>query len=134
MRRFSSPVLFALMFFALSASASSLGCKSKNADEKKVGVDSNLDPGYGRDVDRFCFTEERADVLHIETTTRGLLAAEWLGKNLETDKAREFLVSLTRVSSAEKAKRLRHEGARAGLSGCPTADAWDRQAELDAQK
>ncbi len=89
-----------------------------------------LDPAYARDVDRFCFAERHAGALDIETTARGMVVADWLGKNLETAEARKFLLSLQKLSATEKAKRLRSEGQRAKLADCPTAAAWEKAASL----
>ncbi len=112
----------------------SIACKQKGKpgpevnDKKGNGSQSELDPAYARDVDRFCFAERHAGALDIETTARGMVVADWLGKNLETAEARSFLLSLQKLSATDKAKRLRSESQRAKLEDCPTAAAWEKAA------
>ncbi len=94
--------------------ALSLGCHKKEVDD-----------AFNGDIDRICFAEKHAGALDIETSDRSLVVADWLSRNLKTDKAREFLGSLATLPAAKKAELLHAAGREAKLEGCPSADAWD---------
>lgn len=110
-----APVLLA------AAAALALGC------QKKKGPSSELDPAYAADVERVCHVERLSGADQDETQARAVIAAEWLGRHVETQAGRDFLASLVPLAPPEKAARLRAEAARAGLEDCPTAAAWEQE-------
>jgi len=115
------------MRYALLLLTAIAGCNQSKPPADKETAATEADAAYLRDVDRFCYAEKHAGALEIETTDRTIIVADWLGRNLETTKARSFLASLQPLSAAEKARRLRAEQKVAKLAGCPTADAWDKE-------
>jgi hypothetical protein len=82
--------------------------------------------GYASDIGKICDVEKLSGADAEETTARSIIAAEWLGRNIETDEARDFLARVARVGAADKARLLRDEAARVGAEACPTALAWER--------
>jgi hypothetical protein len=79
---------------------------------------------YKKDVERICDVEKLAGVADHPGENHQLLTAMWLGENLETSEARDFLATLSPMPPAEKANALRDEAKRAGLSGCALAATW----------
>lgn len=88
--------------------------------------DSKVDPAYSRDIDRICHVERHSGADQDETAARPIIAAEWLGRNLETQAARDFLATVARLDPAAKPAALRAEAKRTGVAGCPTAAAWEQ--------
>lgn len=81
---------------------------------------------YSADVAKICDVERLSGADAEETTARSIIAADWLGRNLTTDRARDLLARVARQGPADKARILREEAKKAGLDGCPTAVAWEK--------
>jgi len=79
---------------------------------------------YARDIDKICHAEERSGALEQPESQRGLVVAQWLGGNLESDGARTFLVRLAQADPAGKTALLEAESRALGMSGCPLAASW----------
>lgn len=77
------------------------------------------------DIERICNVERLSGADREESAARSVIAAEWLGRHIETQEGRDFLASLVPLPPAGKAARLREEAARAGLEDCPTAAVWE---------
>lgn len=78
------------------------------------------------DIGRICDVERLSGADAEETTARSIIAAEWLGRNIATQEARDFLAKVATMGAADKAKALRAAAREAGLDACPTALAWER--------
>jgi hypothetical protein len=79
---------------------------------------------YKKDVERICDVEKLAGIADHPGENHQLITAMWLGENLETAEARDFLANLSPMPPADKANALRAEAKRAGLSGCALAATW----------
>lgn len=101
------------------ALAVTLGCQKRSEPEDHAS----------HDIERICDVERLSGADRDETAARSVIAAEWLGRHIETQEGRDFLASLVPLKPADKAARLRAEAARAGLADCPTAAAWEAVAE-----
>jgi hypothetical protein len=90
------------------------------------GSDAKPGPSaaYKKDVARICDVETLAGVAERPDENPQFVTAMWLGENLETTEARDFLATLGPLPPAEKANLLRSEARRAGLSGCALAASW----------
>ena len=99
-----------------------VACQSSSSKQDKP--DKKADD-YTADINKICNVEKLSGAEADETTARTIIAAEWLGRNLTTDRARDFLAEVARVSAADKARKLRAEAKKLGLADCPTAIAWE---------
>jgi len=85
----------------------------------------SVPPPYARDVARLCDAVAQSGAGSNEFDgDRKVLIATWLGKNLETQEMRNFLVSLQQMTPAQKHDALVAEGARGGVAHCALADEW----------
>jgi hypothetical protein len=103
---------YTLLFLVLAA------CQSASESGPSVSV------AYKKDVERICDVEKLSGVAERPGENAQLVTAMWLGENLETDQARDFLATLSPLPPAEKANLLRDEAKRAGLAGCALAATW----------
>jgi hypothetical protein len=86
----------------------------------------NLADAYARDIDRICRVMELSAAGADPGVNPTLVTAQWLQANLESEQAREFLITrLNRSSDAERGPLLDAESTRVGLSSCPTARLYD---------
>ena len=85
---------------------------------------STVPAPYARDVQRLCDAVTQSGAGSAEGGDRTVLIAMWLGKNLETQEMRSFLVTLQAMTPAQKHDALVAESARAGLARCALADEW----------
>lgn len=83
-----------------------------------------VDSAYKKDVERICDVEKLAGVAERPEENPQIVTAMWLGENLETDQARDFLATLAPLAPADKANLLRSEAKKAGLPGCALASTW----------
>nr|HEX4314810.1 hypothetical protein [Kofleriaceae bacterium] len=88
-------------------------------------------PGYAQDIGGLCDSVHLAGASDKQGQERQLLVAMWLGKNLATPQAHEFLVHIQPLDGPAKAKALQDEAHRVGLDACPLAAEW-RDAGSDA--
>lgn len=93
--------------------------------DKTSGDRAPAPTDYHADIAKICDVEKLSGADAEETTARSIIAAEWLGRNIKTQEARDFLAKVAQLGAADKAKALRAEAARAGLDACPTASAWE---------
>jgi len=80
--------------------------------------------GYARDIDRICNADRYSGALAEDEGDRPLIVAQWLGSNLETSRAHEFLVKIQPLGGAAKADALEAEAKRMGVEGCSVAQLW----------
>lgn len=104
---------YLLLFVALA------GCQ-----EGASSGGSSASVAYKKDVERICDVEKLAGISDRPGENHQLITAMWLGENLETAEARDFLANLSPMPPAEKANALRSEAKRAGLPGCALAATW----------
>ncbi len=79
---------------------------------------------YTRDIGKLCDSIRLADASDKHGQERQLLVAMWLGKNLETPEAHDFLVHIQPLEGSAKASALDDEAHRVGLAKCALADEW----------
>jgi hypothetical protein len=79
---------------------------------------------YTRDVGKLCDSIQLAGAADKDSQEKTLLVAKWLGKNLETPDAHEFLVRIQPLEGSAKADALDTEARRVGYAHCALADAW----------
>ena len=79
---------------------------------------------YVRDIGRLCDSVSLSGAGDHGGQDRQLLVAMWLGKNLETPEAHEFLVRIQPLEGAAKAQALDDEAHRVGLDHCALSAEW----------
>jgi hypothetical protein len=79
--------------------------------------------GYAADIGKICDVVRLADA-DKDPGARQLTIAMWLGGNLETSEARQFLVSIQPLQGTAKADALVAEAKRNGLDDCALAAEW----------
>ena len=102
----------ALFFVALLA-----GCQRGEADRPPPPT------GYAADIARICDVVRLADA-DKDPGARQLTIAMWLGANLQTAEARQFLVKIQPYQPGPKADALVAEAKRNGLDDCALAAEW----------
>jgi len=78
---------------------------------------------YRADITRLC------DCVHLSgadklTGDRSTTIALWLGPNITTTEAHQFLVQIQPLEGEPKAQALEAEAHRVGLTGCALASEW----------
>jgi hypothetical protein len=84
----------------------------------------SVPPAYVQDIAHLCDSVSLAGATDKQGQERQLLVAMWLGKNLETPQAHEFLVRIQPLDGEPKAKALDDEAHRVGLDHCALASEW----------
>ena len=74
--------------------------------------------------------QELSDVAHNPDLNPLVATAQWLSDNLETEAGRQLVLRINALSTAERAAAYDAEAAKAGLTACPTARAWDKSGAL----
>jgi hypothetical protein len=79
---------------------------------------------YAQDIARLCDAIRLSGASDKHGQERQLVVAMWLGKNLETPEAHDFLVRIQPLEGSAKASALEDEARRVGHANCPLADLW----------
>ena len=79
---------------------------------------------YARDIGKLCDAVQLAGAADKDSQEKTLLVAKWLGKNLETPKAHDFLVRIQPLEGSAKADALDSEARRVGYARCALAEEW----------
>jgi hypothetical protein len=103
--------------FLVVAAFAVAACQTGTPPAPAVGL-------YTRDIGRLCDVVQLAGVTDKHGDERTLLVAMWLGKNLETPEAHDFLVRIQPLEGAAKATALDDEARRVGYAHCALADEW----------
>jgi|GEM_PF-2744983 len=136
------PPLSFVLVFAVAGLLASFGCQSKPAEQAapatekaanpgeasapeaaQASPEAAADPAYRADFDNICHSESRSGADQQEGQ-RHVTIAMWLGSTIKTDRAREFLATLSRTPPADKAALLESERQRLGLDECPLVETW----------
>jgi hypothetical protein len=83
---------------------------------------------YGRDFERLCNAETYSGASEQPEEARPLMVAQWLGPNLETSEAHDFLVHIQPLGPMDKFVAIDGEAHRLGLTDCPLALVWKKAA------
>lgn len=99
-----------------------LGCQS---DEKKPAPApapaASDDKTYAEDIGRLCNSMALSGADKMEKLERVAPHSKWLGENLKTKAAQEFLIKTAPLRGAARADAYEAEAKRVGLSGCALA-------------
>jgi hypothetical protein len=109
---------------ALTACQKGDGDSAKAAPAPVAEAKPSAMDAYAGDIGRLC------DAMHLSGAdqqpegARQLAIAQWLGDALETQDARNFLVTLQSFDGAAKGQRLQEEATRLHLGDCALAASW----------
>jgi hypothetical protein len=79
--------------------------------------------GYAADIGRLCDAVKLSNA-DAEPGGRQVKIAMWLGENLKTTEAHQFLVTIQPLEGPAKADALLAEAKKVGLADCPLAAEW----------
>ena len=85
---------------------------------------STVSETYRADIERVCNVVARSGADQLPADERMLAIATWLGSNLETGEAHDYLVRIQPLTGEPKAAALEAEARRVGLSRCALAAEW----------
>jgi hypothetical protein len=115
------------VLFVLAAAACQSG-EAKEAPASRTTViqlpKARVSDAYRADITTLC------DVVHLSGADqkpqdeRWAIIAMFLGPQIKTDEAREFLVAIQPLQGEAKALALETEAKRVGLAGCALASEW----------
>ena len=106
---------FAYAFAALCA----LGCQ-RGAGSTPPAVSEQ----YRVDIENLCDVVARSGADKLPAGERAPTIATWLGGNLQTRDAHDYLIRIQPLTGEPKAAALEAEAARVGLAHCALADEW----------
>jgi hypothetical protein len=98
-------------------------CQSDDKPAKQPAVVAAAadDKAYAEDIGRFCDSMALSGADKMEKLERVAPHAKWLGENLKTRAAQDFLVKTAPLKGAERADAYEAEAKRVGLPGCALA-------------
>ena len=76
---------------------------------------------YAEDFQRLCDSMQLSGADKMEKLERVAPHSKWLGENLKTKAAQQFLIKTQPLKGEEKAAAFEAEAKRVGLSGCALA-------------
>jgi hypothetical protein len=79
---------------------------------------------YRADIENLCDAMVRSGATQRPADEHTLVVATWLGSNLQTEEAHQYLVQIQPLTGDAKAAALEAEAQRVGLARCALADVW----------
>ncbi|HTR49471.1 MAG TPA: hypothetical protein VMJ10_02115 [Kofleriaceae bacterium] len=107
----------------LALAACQRGDAGSSASAPPAVSHAQVTDAYRADITRLC------DCVHLSgadqlTGDRSTAIAIWLGSNITTSDAHQFLVQIQPLEGEPKARALEAEAHRVGLTGCALASEW----------
>jgi hypothetical protein len=96
------------------------GCQHGDGDAPKPGVDAK----YRHDIASLCDVVHLSEADKLAPGERAPVIAMWLGPHIQTNEARQFLVTVQPLTGETKAQALEAEARRVGLPSCALANEW----------
>lgn len=106
---------FAYVFAALGAIACQRGAGS---------TPPAVSEQYRSDIENLCDVVARSGADRLPAGERAPTIATWLGGNLRTQEAHDYLIRIQPLVGEPKAAALEAEAARVGLPRCALASEW----------
>jgi len=100
------------------------GCQSDDKPAKQQPASaaaSSDDKTYAEDIGRLCDSMSLSGADKMEKLERVAPHSKWLGENLKTKAAQDFLIKTSPLKGEERAAAYEAEAKRVGLSGCALA-------------
>jgi len=95
------------------------GCQ-RSADHKPPAVPEV----YRADIENLCDAVTRSGAAQRPADEHALIIATWLGGQLKTEEAHQYLVRIQPLTGDAKADALEAEAQRVGLARCALAGEW----------
>ena len=96
-------------------------CQSDEKAAKQAETVARGDKAYAEDIQKLCDSMALSGADKMEKLERVGPHSKWLGENLKTREAQQFLVSTQPLKGEAKAAALEAEAKRVGLPGCALA-------------
>lgn len=96
-------------------------CQSDDKGAKPAETVARSDKAYAEDFQRLCDSMALSGADKMEKLERVAPHSKWLGENLKTREAQQFLISTQPLKGEAKAAAFEAEAKRVGLSGCALA-------------
>jgi hypothetical protein len=97
------------------------GCQSDDKPAKPAAAAASDDKTYAADIGRLCDSMSLSGADKMAKLERVAPHSKWLGENLETKAAQEFLIKTAPLKGAARADAYDAEAKRVGLAGCALA-------------
>lgn len=85
---------------------------------------------YKGDLDTICHALERSGAGAGAPAERLSRAGKWLEQNVQSSKGKTFFGNLGMADAPTRARILREEAAKVGITTCPLADAWAAETKV----
>jgi hypothetical protein len=99
------------------------------ACQRSAGTAPAVSEAYRLDITTLCDVIARSGADQVPRRERAVRIAIWLGPNLQTAEAHDYLVKIGPLVGEAKAAALEAEAARVGLARCALADEWRAPAD-----
>ena len=99
---------------AVVAAALFAGCKKTPHEESP----------YAGDIRKLCNVMKLSGADVAKDPQKPLLTAQWLGANIQTKEAHEFMIKIQELEGEQRAKAYEEEAKKVGLDDCPIATEW----------
>ena len=111
------------------------GCSGRNEAKPAAGSGETPAAGsgapvgpiaddYKTDIENLCDVMKRSGADQLDPGARNPTIAMWLGPNIKTPAAHQFLVQIQPLQGADKANALDAEAKRVGIPACALATEW----------
>jgi hypothetical protein len=112
---------FFLVLLVLSGCQSDDKKASKQPEAAAMAPPASDDKAYAEDIGRFCDSMALSGADKLQKLERVAPHSKWLGENLKTKAAQQFLIKTAPLKGAERADAYEAEAKRVGLPGCALA-------------
>ena len=96
-------------------------CQSDEKSAKQAETVARADQTYADDIRKLCDSMSLSGADKMEKLERVGPHSKWLGENLKTKAAQQFLIGLQPLQGEAKASALEAEAKRLGQTGCALA-------------
>jgi hypothetical protein len=104
----------------LLALVAAVACQSSDKEAPITAVDA----AYKADIEALCDVVNRSGTAGMDVNDRTMKIATWLGSNLQTKDARQFLAKIRPIKGPAKGDAIDAEAKRLGIAACPLAAEW----------
>jgi hypothetical protein len=99
---------------AVVAAALIAGCKKTPHEESP----------YASDIRKLCNVMTLSGAGSATERQKPLLTAQWLGANIQTKEAHDFMIKVRELDGEARAKAYEDEAKKVGIDDCPIASEW----------
>jgi hypothetical protein len=82
------------------------------------------DSAYASDIRKLCNVMKLSGADVAKDPQKPLLTAQWLGANIQTKEAHQFMIKIQELDGEARAKAYEDESKKLGIDECPLASEW----------